>query len=91
MAETAGLCLAECMLHWPMLDTLDVYGNRLCTTSLQLIARAMVENESYDKHMLFIGNWVLQDYEKQIEKLLAEANITHGFVNNHTLHSQCRL
>jgi Ran GTPase-activating protein (RanGAP) involved in mRNA processing and transport len=91
MGETAGLCLAECMLHWPMLDTLDVYGNRLCTTSLQLIARAMVENDNCDKHMFFIGNWVLLDYEKSLEALLSEANITHGFVKHHTPRAPVRL
>jgi len=71
MGETAGLCLAGTMLHWPMLAKLDVNGNHLCSTSLVLMARALTENESDDNHMLFTDNWILQAANQEIEEILS--------------------
>jgi Ran GTPase-activating protein (RanGAP) involved in mRNA processing and transport len=70
IGETTGLCLAGTMLHWPMLAELDVHGNYLCGTSLLLMARAMSENNSDSKSMLFIGNWVLQAANQEIADIL---------------------
>jgi Ran GTPase-activating protein (RanGAP) involved in mRNA processing and transport len=71
MGETAGLSLAGTMLHWPMLAELDVHGNYLCSTSLVLMARALSDNESDEKHMLFIGNWIVQSANQEIEEILS--------------------
>ena len=84
MGEMGGLCLSGIMLHWPALRALDVHGNRLCSTSLWLIARAMCENEGENKHMQFIGNWVLGDLNEKVEQTLERARVSHGFVQRHT-------
>lgn len=84
MGEMGGLCLAGIMLHWPTLRVLEVHGNRLCSTSLLLIARAMCENDGENKHMKFIGNWVLGDLNERVEQILEGAHVSHGFVQRHT-------
>lgn len=75
VGETTGLCLAGTMLHWSMLGELDVNGNHLCSTSLLLIARAMSENNSDIKSMLFIGNWVLQAANEEIAAILGSTGV----------------
>ena len=75
LGETAGLCLAGTMLFWPMLGELDVHGNYLCNTSLILMARALSDNESHNKRMLFIGNWIVQASNLEIEDILASAEV----------------
>lgn len=80
MGEMAGLHLAGIMLHWPALRTLDVHGNRLCSTSLLLIAGALADNESTNKHMQFIGNWVLKDINEKVWEILQRANVSGAFV-----------
>jgi Ran GTPase-activating protein (RanGAP) involved in mRNA processing and transport len=70
MGETAGLCLAGTMLHWPMLADLDVDGNCLCNTSLFLMARAISANESTHKRMLFIRNAIVHASTEEIQEIL---------------------
>jgi Leucine-rich repeat (LRR) protein len=84
MGETAGLSLAGTMLHWPALETLDVHGNHLCSTSLLLLAGTMSDNGSSTKHMQFIGNWILSDLNEQMEQILQNGRVSHGFVQRHT-------
>jgi Ran GTPase-activating protein (RanGAP) involved in mRNA processing and transport len=70
MGDTAGLCLADAMRHWPALAPLDVHGNRLCPSTLLLIARALRENKSHGKQMLFFGNWFMQESTQELEEIL---------------------
>ena len=78
MGEPAGLCLAGTMLHWPALASLDVHGNRLCGTSLLLMARALSENDSPHKYMVFSGNWGTVGDHEALEKILASAAAGRG-------------
>jgi Ran GTPase-activating protein (RanGAP) involved in mRNA processing and transport len=73
MGEPAGLSLAGTMLHWPALASLDVHGNRLCGTSLVLMARALSENDSPNKYMVFTGNWGTVGDHEALETILASA------------------
>jgi hypothetical protein len=70
MGETAGLCLAGTMLHWPMLAELDVDGNCLCSTSLFLMAKTLSANESTHKRMLFIRNAIVHASTEEIQEIL---------------------
>jgi Ran GTPase-activating protein (RanGAP) involved in mRNA processing and transport len=70
MGETAGLCLAGAMLHWPILADLDVDGNCLCKTSLVLMAKTLNANESACKRMLFIRNSIVHDSTDEIQEIL---------------------
>ena len=89
MGETSGLCLAGTMLHWPMLADLDVDGNYLCNTSLILIARALSENESENKRMLFIRNSIMHASTEEIEEILATPKGRKG-VTSHTTPASAR-
>jgi Ran GTPase-activating protein (RanGAP) involved in mRNA processing and transport len=60
MGETSGMCLASTMQHWPEMQFLDIHANRLCETSLGLIALALTENNSRDKIMRFLDNCCMQ-------------------------------
>lgn len=91
MGETAGLCLAGTMLHWPMFAELDVHGNYLCSTSLVLMARALSQNESANKRMLFIGNWMMHAANQEIEDILASANVKSVMPLPHTAHASTRV
>ena len=71
MGEAAGLCLAGTMLHWPMLGSLDVHSNCLWSTSMILIARAMSENESRDKVVVFTGNTGEDESCDEITRILS--------------------
>ena len=71
MGEASGLCLAGTMPHWPMLACLDIHGNRLCSMSLILIAKAISRNEIHEKEMLFFGNWLMQDSFNEMDAILA--------------------
>lgn len=71
MGEASGLCLAGTMPHWPTLACLDIHGNRLCSLSLTLIAKAISRNEIQDKEMLFFGNWLMQDSFNELDAILA--------------------
>jgi hypothetical protein len=71
MGEASGLCLAGTMPHWPTLASLDIHGNRLCSLSLLLIAKAISQNEIHEKEMLFFGNWSMQDSTHELDAILA--------------------
>lgn len=71
MGEASGLCLAGTMPHWPTLASLDIHGNRLCSLSLLLIAKAISQNEIHEKEMLFFGNWSMMDSTQELDTILA--------------------
>jgi Ran GTPase-activating protein (RanGAP) involved in mRNA processing and transport len=73
ISEAAGLCLAGTMLLWQTLARLDVSGNCLGSASLLLMARALSENESKHKYMVFIGNWEQHESTQEVLTILAGA------------------
>ena len=87
MGEPAGLCLAGTMLHWPMLSDLDVDGNNLCITSLILMARALSENESENKNMMFIRNSIMHATTEQIDEILSTPKVRKSVTSHKRLAS----
>jgi Ran GTPase-activating protein (RanGAP) involved in mRNA processing and transport len=92
IGEAAGLCLAATMLYWPMIADLDVDGNHLSNTSLILIARALSDNESENKRMLFIRNSIMYASTEEIEEILATPKVSKNVMRvSHTLPASARV
>ena len=96
MGEASGLCLAGTMPHWPTLASLDIHGNRLCSLSLLLIAKALSQNEIHEKEMLFFGNWFMQDSTHELDTILAATDARTNirrvpFLHRVTLDGQVRV
>jgi Ran GTPase-activating protein (RanGAP) involved in mRNA processing and transport len=81
MGESTGMCLSETMQHWPELEFLDIHANRLCETSLGLIARNLAENDSRGKEIRCTSNCCMQQWTQELQRTVAD---THAYTNAST-------
>jgi Ran GTPase-activating protein (RanGAP) involved in mRNA processing and transport len=80
MGETSGMCLATTMQHWPKLEFLDIHANRLCETSLCLIAQTLAQNDNRETEIRCLDNCWMQQLTHELQRTVTD---THEVADTH--------
>lgn len=76
MGEATGMFLAGAMQHWPDMQLLDIYANRLGETSLRLIAQNLSANDSKEKELRCLDNYCTFTLAHELQRTVANGRIT---------------